>query len=101
MAITDGLLMFIGGLAVLASVGGVFVDFPDRTVSMFLSVLAAILWGTFGLSAYDVLDGQGGHITVEPLVFLGFGLGVLLFINAIYEFLAAFKSEYTSSSIVD
>jgi len=39
MAITDGLLIFVGSLATLCSVGAVYVNFPDSTMNIFLSVL--------------------------------------------------------------
>jgi len=101
MAITDGLLIFVGSLATLCSVGAVYVNFPDSTMNVFLSVLSSVLWGTFGIASYDVIGGQGTAIRVDYLVFLGIGLAALMFIHAIYEFFFAFRSEFSNESVLD
>lgn len=99
-------LLFIGGLATLATLG-LFVDFqddegnPDRATNILVGFLAAVLWGTFGLSASDVYVDDAAEVAepLEPLFWLGILLALLTGIFAIWMLLKAIYTESTEADI--
>lgn len=98
MAVTQLTLVLLSAMALFATVG-MFVDFDDAT-TVLVSFAAAILWGTTGLSSYDVIMPDPSTATesymsapVEPLVYLGFGFAMITALFAIYELVRALGSE--------
>lgn len=96
MAMTQAALFFIGGLAVLTTIG-LFVNFQDRWTSVIVSFLAAVLWGVFGLSAFDVIvvDSFASVISepIMPLVVLGFGMAFVVGVFWLFELSQAIGGE--------
>lgn len=76
MAMTELALLFIGALATLATVG-MFMDFRDLWTPVIVSFAAAMLWGLFGMSSFDVIVRDTSFAEASepilPLVWLGFG----------------------------
>lgn len=76
MAMTQLALLFLGALAGVTSIG-LFMrtDAPTKVV---LSFTAAVLWGVFGMSAFDVIIVSESHVVrsepILPLAYLGLGL---------------------------
>lgn len=87
MAVPELALLFLGTLAVLASIG-LFVDFGDET-DLLVAFAAALLWAVFGLSAMDVsVSAFHPSDGIDQFVFLGLGLAfvcVLFGVWRLYE----------------
>lgn len=106
MAMTELGLLFIGFLATLATLG-LFADFrdeqgrPDRATQVLVAFLAAVLWGTFGLSASDVYVDDAASVAepLEPLFWLGVIMALLVGLYAIYELLTAVFAESTDTDL--
>lgn len=104
---TQAALLFIGGLATLATLG-LFVDFrspdgsPDKATQVLVPFLAAIFWGTFGLSASDVIVRSTSFADasepIEPLFWLGIVMAILLALYAIHELFFKTYEEVTESN---
>lgn len=96
MAVTENLLVFIGVFATVASGASVFVSLGDRLFNAALAVLASILWGTFGISSYSVVVGDGtvvATVEITYLVYFGVGMAFIMFIWGIFEVLQRLGSE--------
>lgn len=97
MAMTIGGLAILAALACLATVG-LFVDFTDNITHVVLGVLGALIWGIFGLSAFDVIVGVSdtGVPTTRPLTMVAY-LGILIAIAvggySLYELVAVLGEE--------
>lgn len=108
MAMTELGLLFIGFLATLATLG-LFADFRDsegqrdRATNILIAFLSAVLWGTFGLSASDVIVRDTSFATasepIEPLFWLGVLLAVLVGIYAIWMLFNAVFTETTEADV--
>lgn len=104
MAMTELGLLFMGGLATLATLG-LFADFrdadgrPDRATQVLVAFLAAVLWGAFGLSANDVIVRDTSFATasepIQPLFWLGVLMALLV---AVYAIWMLFKAVFTEST---
>lgn len=93
-------LLFIGALATLATVG-LFVDFADDWTGVVVAFGGSILWGIFGLSAYDITIYEGATVYSETdmaLVAIGIGFGIMVGMYALAMLFSAFNTE---SSDVD
>lgn len=94
-------LLFIGALAlILTGVAGwlaLNANRSDTWTRVLSDVAAALLWGLFGLSAMDVIIRDAAFSSnsepVWPLVYLGFGAGLIVFLYALYDLLVGVGSE--------
>lgn len=102
MAMTQLALLFIGGLAVLGTLG-FFVGFADRWTALLVEFATAMLWGTFAISALDVIVTEGVDPPVSepimPLVYLGIGLAVITFLLALNDLVVGVAGEATETDI--
>lgn len=102
MVMTEGALLFLGALATLATLG-LFANFDDRWTGVVVTFLAAILWGLFGMSAFDVIVREttfaDSSEPIMPLVYLGFGLAFIIAIYGFYDLLSAAGSEVNEADI--
>lgn len=94
MAVTQSVLLAIGVLAAALSYLGLFKPFQgsDNWTRVLLLFTAAMLWGGFGLSSFDVVRITSCcevHVTILPLVYLGFGFAFVIGLFAIYELFRA------------
>lgn len=88
-------LLFIGVLATLATIG-LFVDFTDDWTGVVVAFGGAILWGIFGMSAYDVKVYEAATVystTYMPLVVIGIGFGIMVGIYSVAMLFSAFNTE--------
>lgn len=99
MAMTELLLVFIGTLATLATLG-LFVRFDDRWTGILLGFLASALWAILGFSAYDItMPGGTDSEPVMPLVVIGFGLGALVFLYSMHDLFFGATEEAAEANI--
>lgn len=95
MAMTQSILLFIGVLATLATIG-LFVDFADDWTGVVVAFAGALLWGIFGMSAYDVQIYDSATVyttTYMPLVAIGIGFSIMVGLYALAMLLSAFNTE--------
>lgn len=92
MAMTELILVFMAGMALLATLG-IFVDFDDRWTRLLVEAFAAVLWGMVAMSAYDVVLPGGGSDAVMPMVVLGFAMSFLLALYALYDLVTGATDE--------
>lgn len=95
-AITQTSLLFLGALALLATLG-MFVDFGDRWTRVLVSFMAAVLWGVFGISAFDVIILDNFAATRSeaqmPLVFVGMGFALMTGMYALADLVKGIGGE--------
>lgn len=75
MAMTQPVLLFLAGMALLATIG-MFAEWQDRGTTLVVSVVASILWGIVGINSFDVVKTTSGvttHYEILPMVYVGFG----------------------------
>lgn len=81
MVMTEGALLFLGALATLATIG-MFIDFGDEPTRIVIGFVAALLWGIFGMSSFDVIvvDSYAAVKSepITPLAYLGIGFAMVL-----------------------
>jgi uncharacterized membrane protein YuzA (DUF378 family) len=76
MPVTQLAVFFLGALA-LVSVGGLMLNLDDWT-RVVLAFFGAILWGTMGLSAFDVYaQAWTGGRPMPVIAYLGIGAAML------------------------
>lgn len=96
MAMTQLALLFIGGIALLASLG-LFYNFDDPWTGVLVGFVAAGLWGLFGISSMDVIVRDSAWASasrpIDPLMWVGFALAVLTAFFAIYDLLQQLNSD--------
>lgn len=91
---TQPMLLFIGALATLATIG-MFMDFDDWT-GVVVAFGAAFLWGIFGMSSYNVLlvgDAVITSVTYMQLVVIGIGLAMMTGVYALASLMYAFGDD--------
>jgi uncharacterized membrane protein YuzA (DUF378 family) len=95
-------LVFLGALSTLATLG-LFVEFDDRWTGVLVEFLAAILWGLFGMSAFDVIvtDGVSPPVSepILPLAYLGIGLAFILALYGFYDFVQGIGAEASETDM--
>jgi uncharacterized membrane protein YuzA (DUF378 family) len=102
MVMTQLTLVFLGALATLATLG-LFVEFDDRWTSILVEFLAAILWGLFGMSAFDVIVTE--HVSppvsepILPLAYLGIGLAFIVALYGFYDLIQGFGAEASEADM--
>jgi len=95
MAMTQLMLMFVGVLALFATFG-LFYDFRDRWTGVLVGFTASILWGVFGISAFEVTvvgDAVTHGFEMMPLVIVGVGLAFVTALFALSDLLTGVGSE--------
>ena len=95
MAMTQSMLLFIGGLATLTTLG-MFKDWGDDWTGVLVAFTAAILWGVFGVSSFDVIivrDATVTSVSSLPVVVIGVAFAIITGIYAIMELLYGFGGE--------
>lgn len=101
MAMTPLVLVFMGSLATLATLG-LFVGRFDAATRALTGFVGAITWGLVGLSAFDVIVTT--HVDpptsepILPLAYLGIGLAAVVALFAIKELFAVLQSETEAAS---
>jgi len=101
MAMTQSALLFLGALATGTTLASGWmamnagrVDKWTRVVVMFG---AALLWGGFGLSSYDVIVRDSAWASasepIMPLVILGITMAMVMFVYALYDLLHGIAAE--------
>lgn len=101
MAMTELTLVFLGVLATLASLG-LFVDFGDQWTRLVISFTAAILWGVFGLSAFDVVILFTDPIQSEPilpLAYLGIAFALMVALYAVWDLFEGIDRDTEDASL--
>jgi len=98
MPIPQSILIALIALATICT-ASLFVPLADRWTAIVVEFLAAILWAIVGFSAYDVRMQSLNDPNVAtgepimPLVFLGFGFGMSVFLYFLADFISGFGSE--------
>jgi len=97
-------LLFLGSLATLASVG-MARDFDDDGTDILLAFFAAITWGLVGLSSFDVYVNEAASKTqpVYPLAGLGVALAsicALFGIQRLLETLGTHVGEVSEGDVL-
>lgn len=95
MAMTEGILLFLAGMALLATIG-MFQEYGDRWTVVLVAVTASILWGIVGLESFDVVKTTSGvttHYEILSMVYVGIGFSMITGFFALYHFLKGVSSE--------
>jgi len=97
MAMTVLALVFIGTLAVVLSWAGLFGPLPQDGTNAAVSFAASVLWGVFGISAFDVIvDVSEGVVvsrSMEPLAFMGIAFSLVVGLFSVKQLLGAVRGE--------
>lgn len=106
MATTELTLLFLGVLAAAVTAFGLFYTFNDDWTSPLLVFIGSLLWGLFGMSAFDVETSVTNCCIVSQeytaLVYVGIGFAALTFIFFLAEVLTSLgSSAETSGSPLD
>lgn len=95
MAVTELTLLATMALAVLLSLG-LLVNMDAQT-RVIMGFLASIVWGLTALSAFDVIVPATGEtpeqVTITPLVYLGFGMGIIVGVFSLFALLRVVGRE--------
>lgn len=104
MVMTETALLFLGMFALLATVG-MFLDFDDGWTSIVIGFAAALLWGFFGISSFDVLVVETYYATrSEPImvfVVLGVGLAGITTLYSVYQVFEQLGSDVQESGFME
>lgn len=104
MVMTETALLFLGTFALIATVG-MFVEFDDGWTNVVVGFAAALLWGFFGISSFDVLVVETYYATrSEPImvfVVLGVGLGGITALYAVYQVFDQLGSDVEESGFME
>lgn len=95
MAMTQPMLLFIGVLAAIATVG-IFNNWADNWTGVIVAFGAAFLWGIFGISSFNVLvirDATVTSVTFMQLVVIGVGLAMMTGVYGITALMYAFGGD--------
>jgi len=94
MAMTELTLIWLGSIATLATIG-MFVDFGDEATGVLISFSASILWGWFGMSAFDVIIDDAATVSepISPLAYMGLAFGAVIGLLSLYRLIRAIGSE--------
>lgn len=88
MVMTETALLFLGAFAMLAT-AGMFLSFDDGWTNVVLGFFAALLWGFFGITSFDVLVVETYYATrsepIMPFVVLGVGLAGIIALYSIWQ----------------
>lgn len=92
---TEPVLLFLAGVAVLATVG-MFQEFGDRWTVVLVAVVASMLWGVVGLESFDVVRTSSGvtvHYEILSMVYVGLGFSMVTGFFAVFHFVKAVGRE--------
>lgn len=94
MGMTQLTLVFMGSLATLATIG-MFVNFGDDATRVLVSFTASIIWGFFGMSAFDVYVNETATKSepILPLAYLGIGFSIIVGLFALFALMQAIRGE--------
>ena len=101
---TQTALIFLGGIATITT-AGVFVNFPDPETPIILTFASSRMWILFGFSSFDVIAHSGSlayHYSLDVLVWLGLGIGILLFmllLKELYDYVFTTATEASVESV--
>jgi len=102
MAMTVLALVFIGTLATALSWAGLFGPLPQDGTNAAVSFAASVLWGVFGISAFDVIVHSTAYSSIsepiEPLAFMGIAFSLVVGLFSVKQLLAAVRGEVESTS---
>lgn len=102
MAMTQLALIFMAGLATLLSGAGLLGPFPDEETKVVMSFAGAIVWGGVGISSFDVIVFSSAYASqsepIYPLVYLGFGLAVIVALFSFLKLLKLVQGEVESTT---
>jgi hypothetical protein len=91
MAMTVGSVLFILGVAVLASLGLVY-DFGDAATNVLAGFVASVFWVVGGLSAFSAYSqAWTGSRELAPVAYLAIGMGLLTAALALYQLTVAVR----------
>lgn len=95
MAMTQPMLLALGLLATLATVG-MFIKFGDHATRILVSFVASVLWAFVGLSAFNVTiptDSTVYEYAIMPVVYVGVGMAIMTFLFFLYQFMLGVGSQ--------
>jgi len=95
MAVTSLTLVWLGSVALLATLG-MFYQFGDQYTGVLVEFLAAVLWAMFAVSGMDVLVTDTNPPVSEPmmpLVYLGIGLAMLTLLFALSDLVQTIRGD--------
>jgi len=102
MAVTQLAVLFIGLMAFLATLM-FFLPFPEPYTAVLVEFAAAMLWGLFALSAFDVIVRDASFATASepiwPLVFLGVGMALATFLLALHDLFSGAMETAASTDL--
>lgn len=95
MAVTDLTLVWLGSVALLATLG-LFYEFRDQWTGVLVEFVATVLWAMFALSGMSVVVSDTNPPASEPmmpLVYLGLGFAVLTLLFAINDLVNTLRAD--------
>lgn len=95
MALTDLTLIWLGTVALLATLG-LFYEFGDQWTGVLVEFVAAVLWAMFAISAMNVAVGDTNPPATEPmmpLVYVGLALALLTFLFAMSDLVHTLRGD--------
>lgn len=103
MAMTPIALIFLGFVALLATLGIFMKRQLDRQTKILVTFMAAALWGLFALSAMDVVVRDAAWASasesLDPLMWMGFGMAALTSLYGIYDVFAGLGREAEDTDV--
>lgn len=95
MAMTQPMLLGLGLLATLATIG-MFLEFGDKATRVLVSFVASILWAFVGLSAFNVtvpVEATVYEFAMMPVVYVGVGMAIATFLFTLYHLMVGLGEE--------
>lgn len=101
MAVTSLVLVWLGTVALLATLG-LFYQFREPWTGVLVGFAASVLWAFFAVASLSVTVGEGNPPAVEEmtmLVYLGIGFAVLTFLFAVYDLLDTLRADAADADL--
>lgn len=103
MAVTSLTLVWLGSVALLATLG-LFYQFSDQWTGVLVEFVAAVLWAMFAVSSMNVAVTDTNPPASEPmmpLVYLGIGLAVLTLLFAVSDLVQTIQGDAGDVDLTD
>lgn len=101
MTMTQSVMLYLGLLALLATIG-MFVEFGDDATKVLVTFTASILWGIIGLNSFDVTivsQAKIIHLELLPMVYIGVGFSGVTAAFALKFLFDLFKAETSAGDL--
>ena len=101
MAMTQPVLLALGGFATLATIG-MFFEYGDDWTQGLVGIVASVTWALVSLSSFNVFiptDSTAYEVALTPLVWFAAGLSLTTFLFTLLGLMQSVRSEAESTSV--